>query len=75
MAAKTRRPTGEWLLTGDEPEQDVRAQTANEEAALRLLRRIPWKLPRRKSARAVGDVSATAEGAFLCASYRSSPPP
>lgn len=33
--------TVEWLLTGNEPEQKVRAQTVNELAALELLRAIP----------------------------------
>jgi len=40
-AAKTN--TTDWLLTGDEPEQDVLAVTANEQAMLRLVRKIPWK--------------------------------
>lgn len=31
----------EWLLTGDEPDELIKAQTKNEEAALRLVRSLP----------------------------------
>lgn len=30
-----------WLLTGDEPDEQVRAQTANEAEALRIVRDLP----------------------------------
>ncbi len=33
--------TIEWLLTGDDPDEKVRAQTVNEQAALRLIRALP----------------------------------
>lgn len=33
--------TTEWLLTGDEPEELVKAQTKSEESALRLIRALP----------------------------------
>lgn len=31
----------EWLLTGDEPDELIKAQTRTEEAALRLIRALP----------------------------------
>jgi hypothetical protein len=43
MPKADKTDTTDWLLTGDEPEQEVRAQTANEQAVLRMLRAIPWE--------------------------------
>jgi transcriptional regulator with XRE-family HTH domain len=39
--ARALEVSTEWLLTGDEPDQLVRAQTIHEEHALRLIRALP----------------------------------
>ena len=40
LIAEALGVTAKWLLTGDEPEENVRAQTVNEAEALELIRRL-----------------------------------
>lgn len=56
--------TTKWLLTGDEPEENVRAQTLHEAELLDLIRKLPAKRQATalKQLRAMVEEEGEAEG-------------